>query len=317
VENNEFINLIKGISEDIIEDLKNKDIPPYPRYYQEAFLEKLKRLDDPKIKSFTKKYSYLFNSSEEHERHINDCFLLAKKGLLHYQSTNSNIENLSKENQIDKEAINIDYVKANVEEFIDALASYQSNIVDELERANQTIKEMKKEINRLEKETMLDPLTKLFNKNSFEMELSNILSYGMNRDLDCALLIIDIDDFKQINDNYGHIAGDKTLIYLAKLMKSSLRRGTMVFRIGGEEFAVILNRASRKEVIGTAKRLLSAISDSKLYYKGYQIDLTASIGVAFHEQADTVESFVNKADMAMYRAKKFGKNRVEIENASH
>jgi len=122
------------------------------------------------------------------------------------------------------------------------------------------------------------------------------------------LVMFDADDFKKINDSFGHIAGDKTLIFLSKLIQNSLRRGTRIYRYGGEEFVVILNRTSLEEALSVVDRIIKETCDSKLLYKGHDIHLTLSAGLASHTQDISADELIEKADKALYEAKKSGKN---------
>jgi diguanylate cyclase (GGDEF)-like protein len=120
--------------------------------------------------------------------------------------------------------------------------------------------------------------------------------------------MIDADDFKNINDSYGHIAGDKTLIFLTKLIQSSLRKGVKVYRYGGEEFIILLNRTTLEEAKKSVDRIITETSESKLLYKGHNIHLTISAGIACYKKGDTPETLIEKSDSALYEAKDAGKN---------
>jgi diguanylate cyclase (GGDEF)-like protein len=143
-------------------------------------------------------------------------------------------------------------------------------------------------------------------------DLETILDFGKDKNLDLSLIIFDLDDFKHINDTYGHIAGDKTLIYVAKVLKNSLRNEVKAYRFGGEEFVIVLNRIDIQEAKKIANRILKTISDSKLIYKNNTIKITMSGGITTHKAKDTIESIIERADKALYKAKDNGKNRVEI-----
>jgi diguanylate cyclase (GGDEF)-like protein len=165
---------------------------------------------------------------------------------------------------------------------------------------------------QLEKESNIDPLTKLYNKRALIKDMENILDFGKDKDLDLALIIFDLDDFKKINDTYGHIAGDKTLIYIGKVLKGALRKETKTYRFGGEEFVVMLNRVDIQEAKRTADRMLKTISESKLIYKNNTIQITMSGGITSHKAGDTIDSIIERADKALYEAKSAGKNRIVV-----
>jgi diguanylate cyclase (GGDEF)-like protein len=137
-----------------------------------------------------------------------------------------------------------------------------------------------------------------------------------NSDLpyDFHLLILDIDDFKSVNDKHGHLAGDKVLIFIANILKKTLRDGDKVFRYGGEEFVIILNRIDDEHCHKVTKRLLELIRSNKLIYKGEGLRVTMSVGATKYSAGDTPDSIIARADKALYKAKARGKNQMVSEN---
>jgi diguanylate cyclase (GGDEF)-like protein len=130
---------------------------------------------------------------------------------------------------------------------------------------------------------------------------------------DVHLYMIDIDDFKSINDTYGHIVGDKVLIFLANILRKTLREGDKIYRYGGEEFVVVLNRIQRSECLKVAQRIVSLVDINKLIYKELNVNVTISLGITSLKDDDTPDSFIARADKALYEAKKNGKNRIEMD----
>jgi len=154
---------------------------------------------------------------------------------------------------------------------------------------------------KAQQELYLDSKTKVYNYRYF--------SQWLNQDSDeCeALLFIDIDDFKVINDNYGHYYGDKALYTVAQTIYHSVRAEDQVVRFGGEEFVVILPKANRTTAVQVAKRIQTNLADQPLNEIGHPI--TVSIGVAVYpDDAKNRLELLRAADMAMYRAKSMGKN---------
>lgn len=235
---------------------------------------------------------------------------IAKESLESYKNTNASIEKLvsmheetfneCSEDQIDLPALT---------EKFDAI---QQHMTDEVQKANDIIFELTNKVKNLEEKSNLDSLTHVFNRYALTNYLNKICS---NKDTpyNFHLLILDIDDFKSINDTYGHIAGDKVLIFLANTIKKTLRDGDKIFRYGGEEFIIILNRIDDKQCIKVTNRLLELIRKNKLIYKGQNIPITMSVGATKYKQGDTHDSLISRADTALYRAKKNGKNQMFSE----
>ncbi len=126
-----------------------------------------------------------------------------------------------------------------------------------------------------------------------------------------ALLLADIDTFKAFNDRYGHLAGDECLRQVAQCLSSRLRRGDLLVRFGGEEFAVLLPEAMTEEAIQTAERLREAVQALRFVVQDQQVNVTISIGIAARKGLNTAEALIGAADTALYAAKRSGRNRVQ------
>lgn len=288
--------------------LTTLNIPPYPKYYHDTFVEILQKSDDSELLDLSKKHAYLFSNAQHEEIMNESCFGLIKKGLEEFVKTNDNLKYISDETAINIDSIKKDYSSVDTKQVIQAFDHFQSQIIKELEVADATIASLKLEVERLERESNIDPLTKAHNRRVLVKDLEEVLSFGKEKAMDMHLVMFDADDFKKINDSFGHLAGDKTLIFLSKLIQNSLRRGTRIYRYGGEEFVVILNRISLEETVKAVDRIIQETSDSKLLYKGHDIHLTLSAGIASHIQGISADALLDRADKALYEAKKSGKN---------
>jgi len=153
----------------------------------------------------------------------------------------------------------------------------------------------------------IDGLTRIFNRVTFmellhdEIKRSQILKYPL------VLLILDIDDFKKVNDTYGHLMGDTVLQGLGEALKSSLRRNDVVARYGGEEFAVLLTNENLDQAVKIADKVRNAIASMDIHDAPR---ITVSIGCTAYLPEEVSESFFKRADEALYVAKRSGKNRV-------
>lgn len=305
---NQIAEMVFKIAEETFAKLKDLKIPPYPKYYHDTFIENLHQSGNAELLDLSKKHGYLFSNSQHEEIVSETCFGLVKKGLEEFVKANDNLKVISDENAINIDNIKKDHASVDITQVVQAFDSFQIQILKELHNADETIGKLKLEVERLERESNIDPLTKAHNRRVLVKDLEEILSFGQERDMDMHLVMFDADDFKKINDAFGHIAGDKTLIFLSKLIQNSLRRGTRIYRYGGEEFVVILNRTSYDEAIKTVDRVIKETCDSKLLYKGHDIHLTLSAGICSHEQNMTADELLEKADKALYTAKNSGKN---------
>lgn len=152
-----------------------------------------------------------------------------------------------------------------------------------------------------------DPLTGLRNRRYVRRHLEGVL-----RNSGAAVLLIDVDRFKSVNDTYGHAAGDDVLREVAERVRGHLRAADVVARYGGEEFLVVMSGATAEDGQLVAERLRSAISTVPIQADGRTLSVTASVGVAAGEMGALSDEVVSAADAALYRAKNNGRNRVEL-----
>lgn len=313
-QNNQITEQMTAIGETSFAKLKELSIPPYPKYYHDTFMDELVRTGDASLIDLSEKYSHLFYIGDG-EEHINEVsFDLAKASLEEFSKSNLNLKTISDKNSIDISTIKKEDERVHTQDVIASFNTFQKEILVELKNADETIMRLKLEIEKLEKESHIDPLTKSYNRRVLSKDLQEILHAIDNKNLDMHLIIFDADDFKNINDAYGHIAGDKTLIFLSKLLQSSVRKGTRIYRYGGEEFIIILNRSTLDETEQITSRIIKEIDESKLLYKGHNIHLTVSAGIASCKNGDTPEEIIERADKALYQAKENGKNCYKVSN---
>lgn len=165
---------------------------------------------------------------------------------------------------------------------------------------------------KLEKMATRDSLTSLFNRRYFDLKLIEEASRAERDQQDLSLLMIDFDNFKKYNDGYGHKTGDKLLQEVATIIKGSLRRSDMVFRYGGDEFAVLIPGCDKIITEQIANKIVTKISETQFTSAdGKDLDgITISCGVAFY--AGNLENFISVADKCLIGAKASGKDCVVI-----
>ena len=160
-------------------------------------------------------------------------------------------------------------------------------------------------------EKIQDPLTGLYNRRYMEHVLRHEMQRADRADYSVSLVMMDIDHFKNLNDTYGHSAGDEVLRHLALLMQSQVRRADVACRFGGEEFLVILPETPVDVAAERAEKLRAAFADASIEYEGQIMQGKLSLGVAsFPAHAKTPEQLIRAADTALYAAKNGGRNRV-------
>jgi diguanylate cyclase (GGDEF)-like protein/PAS domain S-box-containing protein len=161
-----------------------------------------------------------------------------------------------------------------------------------------------------------DHLTGLLNRRRFEEEASRVLASARRTGTEVALLWIDIDRFKQINDTYNHRIGDAVLIGVANALNTQVREADVFCRLGGDEFALLLPQGSEHAALQTAERILAELAQTAIVAGGQTIQVSASIGAAlFPKHAANIQELLTCTDVAMYEAKKGGRNRVYMFSA--
>ncbi len=178
----------------------------------------------------------------------------------------------------------------------------------DLEKHHQKIEQLSKELEETKIEASRDTLTGLFNRKKFDMVLEKLV----DKKKIFSLIIFDVDDFKYINDTFGHQAGDLVLKKIGETLLKNLRPGTPIFRIGGEEFAIIIPELCVDKAKNIAERLRKIFEVKEISYEDHMIDLKATFGVTCYKEGDTPETIVKRADKALYEGKKQGKNIVIV-----
>ena len=187
----------------------------------------------------------------------------------------------------------------------------------ELSSANEKMQEQLQKINilqeKLREEAIRDPLTGLFNRRYLDDTLIREIARAKREKYDISFMLLDIDHFKQINDLYGHSAGDIVLITLAGELKSQIRVADIPCRIGGEEFLLVLPGMSEEMSRLRAEHFRKQVELMRIPHAGNSLNLTVSMGIAsYPKNGENWEDLYHAADQALYRAKQKGRNRVEF-----
>jgi diguanylate cyclase (GGDEF)-like protein len=160
---------------------------------------------------------------------------------------------------------------------------------------------------------MTDSLTGVFNRRYLFDMGSKLFSMAQRYQWDLSVLLFDIDHFKQINDTYGHAAGDEVLSKVAQAIKQRLRDTDVLGRIGGEEFAVVAPSTSVEAAHVLAQELMAKLAQSNAMWEGKPLTPTISIGIAVCRPEDpSIEAVIERADAAMYTAKRGGRNQIVV-----
>ncbi len=184
---------------------------------------------------------------------------------------------------------------------------------DQLAKSSDEVVTLRRNIENIQQEAMLDPLTGVKNRKTFDTEIARLMRDATDADQPLALIMADVDHFKQFNDRWGHQTGDHVLRLVADVMNANIKGQDVLARYGGEEFAIILPGTTLGHAVMLADRIRKSVESRRLKKRRTEEDLgvlTLSMGAALLRWNDTVESFIERADGLLYAAKKAGRNRV-------
>jgi len=194
---------------------------------------------------------------------------------------------------------------------IEARRRYQVTLEDVNRRLRAQLEEISALQAELKDKAVRDPLTGLYNRHYLHETLPRELARARREAYPLAMVMVDLDYFKAINDTYGHVTGDQAITQAARVLQKLARESDLVCRYGGEEFLAVLPRMALEEALQLAERWRDAIAQATLHKFGTEIRLTASFGVAvFPEHATGGEALLQCADAALYSSKGHGRNRV-------
>jgi len=176
------------------------------------------------------------------------------------------------------------------------------------------VKSLRQELEMAKEESQRDGLTGIYNRRAFDDYLQSLMERNLLQRQDFAILILDIDDFKAVNDTYGHPVGDRVLLAMAETFGHMVRSDDFLARYGGEEFVIVLPGASRRNAVKKGKLICKTVHKTRFTFdpddRQPPLSLTVSIGATAYKRGDTAASLLSRADQALYKAKQAGKNGV-------
>lgn len=298
---------IFSIHDQAIGALRALHIAPYPSHYKKYFDEIfIEQADSALVKA--QQEDNEFNEIHDDLTHYLD---IAHRAIITFVETHADISHVAElqSNYITKATQDGVERCAN---FVEGLSELGKNMSEELKKSQTKIDELSRELQQALAQLTTDPLTKVSNRKGLVDDLNSAIEAGQKKTLPMVIMMIDADNFKSLNDVHGHLAGDKVLYFLAQSIKSVIRSGDKVYRYGGEEFTVVLNRCEKDQAFAVADKIRSKIESSHLIYSGKTINVTVSIGATLHRKGDNYDDLMGRADEAMYSAKSKGKNRTII-----
>ena len=295
------------------------------RFADETKLKKIQSLFDREkkgISSYIKQQKkYIFDRESE----LKDIINILTSAVVNFDTENQeyNQKILDQSERIEK-ITHLDDIKKIKQELIQEIEQMRETVRKKQSRDNKQIEVLSEkvqtlnvELKKVRTESVIDGLTGIFNRKAFDEFITEMVQKNTVTSFPFALLMLDIDNFKSINDNYGHSIGDRVIMATTNKCSQSIRGDDYFARYGGEEFAIILPGASLKNAAKKAKVICEAVASTSYFLDDLPgnptLSVTVSIGVSTYHKADTVFSVIKRADSALYNAKRNGKNCVSSE----
>ena len=178
-----------------------------------------------------------------------------------------------------------------------------AQLLEEIARLRADVSRLESRVMELDRLAHQDALVPLANRRGMLRELETMIARHERHGTPAAVLFVDLDDLKLLNDKFGHIGGDAALVNVAEKLLAGTRANDRVARLGGDEFCILLDHADEKSALETAERLVDAIACEEFLFEGAPIALSVAIGVTLIEGGDTPATVLSRADKAMYRVK--------------
>lgn len=216
---------------------------------------------------------------------------------------------------IDEESITADVLRRVAATVVDVglhRVSSSDRMLTRMDESNSEINALRSELVKARAMANTDPLTGLANRRSFDEHMATNFSNSRN----FALILLDIDFFKKVNDTYGHPTGDRVLWTLAEILRRCLRAGTFVARTGGEEFAIILQDAFEKDAVMIGERVRNAVAKAIISKGDERFSVTVSLGAALSVDTGSTRLLYEAADAALYSSKTAGRNRLTFQRGN-
>jgi diguanylate cyclase len=329
-----------GYSNAAIDLLKRATIPPYPQFYEllytyatgvnptlNARLNAIFREGDPTVDLAERLYNEFVKAQNTNERISSVSDRMSKRiDAVHaaidaaidtasgYSGTLQSVaDDLSA--PLDAEALKMTAGRLLSE--TRRMQNANQQLEAKLEASREDIQQLQRDLDDVRREATLDPLTKIFNRKHFDEGLLRAVADARNGAAPLALMLLDIDHFKNFNDTWGHQTGDQVLRLVAMTLKSNIKGKDIAARYGGEEFAAILPETDLAGAVILADNIRKAVQAKELLKRSTNEKLgriTASFGVAAFREGDTPISLFERADRCLYAAKREGRNKVVSEN---
>lgn len=230
-----------------------------------------------------------------------------------YEQIGSYQQELEKANDLETISRVIKGLLADTQSMRSDIAQSRDELLEarrKVETYEQRVRQLEKELTQVSTMVQKDPLTHALNRRGLEEAFRLETARAARYESPLSMSMIDLDNFKRINDSLGHLAGDRALVHLLTVMQASVRPTDVIARLGGEEFAILFSATDLDAAVQATERVQQELAKRPFHHEGQPHTLTFSAGTGAWQSGETLESLVQRTDAAMYQAKRAGKNRV-------
>ncbi len=292
---------VKALREKLTSNPNNLDLPEIRKRLKEL-IEKKERLESEYIQSLHKKLNkalqaliYTISTFSESSSSFSYTFQN------HIDEINDMIS--SKEIDVDELSKRLIAIAIKIKDTTISMQEEINRYSQKLKEAQSTIEDLRRKLNEAQMNMITDPLTGVYNRRGLFHFLSQEIERALRYKQPFSIIMADLDHFSDINNTYGHLAGDIVLKKFCSTVLSMIRKVDIMGRYGGEEFVIILPNTTVENAYQVAEKIRLAISKLKFQYKDKVFGVTSSFGVTQFKESDTVESILKRADKALYKAK--------------
>ncbi|MBA3030217.1 MAG: diguanylate cyclase [Desulfobacteraceae bacterium] len=284
---------------------------------KESLYDKSKK----KILDFIQRYKQYLEDREKEFKEIIGLLTTAMADIgadnqEYHEKIQEKTDRIEKLTDLDDIKIIKNSIKQEVSEIRTAVNEKQKKDTQQISLLSEKVSVLEEALKKAESKSLRDGLTGIYNRMAFDRKIKQMIDNQAVGNGAFSLLMIDIDDFKKINDQYGHPVGDRVILAVVRKFLSVFRTDDFSARYGGEEFAVILAATPLKTAMKKAKEVCKSLASTRYAVSstgGQEIKVTVSIGVAQSAKGDTEGTVISRADKALYKAKNTGKNRMVSE----
>src|SRR3989339_154482 len=268
MDNNIVYKKILDIHDHVMGLLRSMKVPPYPSQYKKFFDQLFAETADEELRKDQENsdHKVLSDSKEDVTKYLD----MVEHSVVSFIESHSGIASVA---ELQRQYID-NAPSGSVEKFvtfIEGLSTLNQTMSEELEKSQAKIKILTEELQTARSDLTTDPLTKVGNRQGFSEDSESTIEAGETKQLSLVLMMIDIDNFKFLNHEFGYVAGDKVLYFIAQTIKGMIRTADKVYRYGGEEFAVVLNRCDVTQAQAIADKIREKIEKSNLLYAGKSV----------------------------------------------